>query len=205
MIRPDFGTIGSTVSACEAVVQYLKPYLEATGPGADRVIDRVQLVERHIGQFDKPEEIAYWMSNKDGGIRIAALRVPKMENQGSSLIGTIEFAAYVFCADMWGHAKDQRAEVIAGRLAKALMLKGGWVGTGSAKSPEAVSMQNLYAIKTDKKGVAIWAVTWRQDWPLDTPVDESTLDDFLRFNWRAEQGDGAPVCEADINLPGPTT
>ena len=49
MSRPDFGTIGSTVSACEAVVQYLKPYLEATGPGADRVIDRVQLVERHIG------------------------------------------------------------------------------------------------------------------------------------------------------------
>ena len=38
MSRPDFGTIGSTVSACEAVVQYLKPYLEATGPGADRVI-----------------------------------------------------------------------------------------------------------------------------------------------------------------------
>ena len=34
MSRPDFGTIGSTVSACEAVVEYLKPYLEATGPGA---------------------------------------------------------------------------------------------------------------------------------------------------------------------------
>ena len=204
MSRPDFGTIGSTVSACEAVVQYLKPYLEATGPGADLVIDRVQLVERHIGQFDKPEEIAYWMSNKDGGIRIAALRVPKMENQGSSLIGTIEFAAYVFCADMWGHAKDQRAEVIAGRLAKALMLKGNWTGTGAAKTPEAVSMQNLYAIKTDKKGVAIWAVTWRQDWPLDDPIDPTTLDDFLHFNWQAQQGDGAPVCEADITLPGPT-
>ena len=34
MSRPDFGTIGSTVSACEGVVQYLKPYLEAAGPGA---------------------------------------------------------------------------------------------------------------------------------------------------------------------------
>ncbi|MGY3943386.1 hypothetical protein [Aeromonas tecta] len=204
MSRPDFGTIGSTVSACEAVVQYLKPYLEATGPGADRLVDRVQLVERHIGQFDKAEELGRWMSDKDGGVRIAALRVPKMENQGNTLIGTIEFAAYVFCADMWAYAKDQRAEVIAGRLAKALMLKGNWTGTGAAKAPEAVSMQNLYTIKTDKKGLAIWAVTWRQDWPLDDPIDPATLDDFLHFNWQAKQGDGAPVCEADINLPGPT-
>jgi len=204
MSRPDFGTIGSTVSACEAVVQYLKPYLEATGPGADRVVDRVQVVERHIGQFDTAEEIGRWMGPKDGGIRIAAQRVTKMENQGSTLIGTIELAAFVFCADMWAYAKDQRAEVIAGRLAKALMLKGNWTGTGAAKAPEAVSMQNLYAIKTDKKGVAIWAVTWRQDWPLDDPIDPATLDDFLHFNWQAQLGDGAPVCEADINLPGPT-
>lgn len=204
MSRPDFGTIGSTVSACESVVQYLKPYLEATGPGADRVVDRVQVVERHIGQFDTAEEIGRWMGPKDGGIRIAAQRVTKVENQGSTLIGTIELAAFVFCADMWAYAKDQRAEVIAGRLAKALMLKGNWTGTGAAKAPEAVSMQNLYSIKTDKKGVAIWAVTWRQDWPLDDPIDTATLDDFLRFNWQAKQGDGAPVCEADINLPGPT-
>jgi len=203
MNRPDFGTIGSTVSACEGVVQYLKPYLEATGPGADRMIDRVQTVERHIGQFDKAEEIDRWMSNKDGGVRIAAVQVPKMENQGNTLVGTIEFAAYVFCADLYAYGKDQRAEVIAGRLAKALMLKGGWVGAGSAKAPEKVAMRNLYALKTDKKGVAIWSVTWLQDWPLDNPIDPDTLDDFLRFNWKAEQAYGAPELEAEINLPGP--
>jgi hypothetical protein len=204
MSRPDFGTIGSTVSACEGVVNYLKPYLEATGPGADRVIDRVQKVERHIGQFDKAEELGRWMSDKDGGVRIAVLRIPKMENQGNELVGTIEFAAYVFCADLWAYAKDQRAEVIAGRLAKALMIKGGWVGKGAKKAPESVQARNLYSIQTDKKGVAIWAVTWLQDWPLDDPIDPATLDDFLRFNWRAEQGDGAPVCEADITLPAAT-
>ncbi|WP_279477028.1 hypothetical protein [Aeromonas veronii] len=203
MSRPDFGTIGSTVSACEGVVNYLKPYLESTGPGADRLIDRVQTVERHIGRFNEPEEITRWMGNRDGGVRIAAMRVVSMRREGN-LIGTIEFSAFVFCADQFGYARDQRAEVIAGRLATALMLTGRWRGTGAYKAPESVRMDNLYTAGIDKHGLAIWSVTWRQDWPLDNPIDPATLDDFLRMNWRAEQGDGAPVCEADITVPGPT-
>lgn len=203
MSRPDFGTIGSTVSACEGVVNYLKPYLEATGPGADRVIDRVQTVERHIGRFNEADDIKRWMGNRDGGIRIAAMRVVSMRREGN-LIGTIEFSAFVFCADQLGYAKDQRAEVIAGRLATALMLTGCWRGTGASKAPEGVRMDNLYTTSIDKLGLAIWSVTWRQDWPLDNPIDPATLDDFLRFNWRAEQGNGAPVCEADITLPAAT-
>ena len=176
MSRPDFGTIGSTVSACEAVVQYLKPYLEATGPGANRKIDRVQTVERHIGRFNEADDIKRWMSGKEGGIRICAQRVVAMQNQGSRLIGTVEFVAFVFCAEQFAYAKDQRAEVIACRLAKALMLKGGWVGTGASSVPEAVRADNLYTTAIDKLGLAIWSVTWRQDWPLDDPIDEATLD-----------------------------
>ena len=190
MSRPDFGTIGSTVSACEAVVQYLKPYLEATGAGANRLIDRVQTVERHIGRFNEADDIKRWMSGKEGGIRICAQRVVAMQNQGSRLIGTVEFVAFV--------------EVITCRLAKALMLKGGWVDTGASSAPESVRADNLYTTAIDKLGLAIWSVTWRQDWPLDEPIDEATLDDFLRFNFKAELADGAPVCEATINLPGPT-
>lgn len=204
MSRPDFGTIGSTVSACEAVVEYLKPYLEATGPGADRKIDRVQTVERHIGRFNEVDDIKRWMSGKDGGVRICAQRVVNYYNEGNRLIGTVEFAAFVFCADLFAYAKDQRAEVIAGRLAKALMIKGGWLGTQAKKAPDGVRSDNLYTTAIDKIGLGIWGVTWRQDWPLDDPIDEATLDDFLRCNFKAELADGAPACEAMIELPGPT-
>ena len=93
----------------------------------------MQTVERHIGQFDKPDDVKRWLTNRDGGVRVAAMRIVAMRNEGSSLIGTTEFAAFVFTTDMWGYAKDQRVEVIAGRLAKALMLKGGWQGTGAYK------------------------------------------------------------------------
>ena len=109
------------------------------------------------------------MSGKEGGIRVCAQRVVAMQNQGSRLIGTIEFVAFVFCAEQFAYAKDQRAEVIACRLAKALMLKGGWVGTGASSVPEAVRADNLYTTAIDKLGLAIWSVTWRQDWPLDEP------------------------------------
>ena len=203
MNRPDFGTIGSTVAACEGVVEYLIPYLQADAVGGDKQVDRVQTVERHIGQFDKPDDVKRWLTNRDGGVRVAAMRVVAMRNEGSSLIGTIEFAAFVFTTGMWGYAKDQRAEVIAGRLAKALMHKGGWQGTGAYKSPDAVRADNLYSGEIDKLGLAIWSVTWRQDWPLDNPIDSATLDDFLRCHWQAELADGAPVLEADITLPAP--
>ena len=89
MSRPDFGTIGSTVAACEGVVKYLIPYLQADAVGGDKQVDRVQTVERHIGQFDKPEDVKRWLSNRDGGVRVAAdarrlrrARVPKPLRHG---------------------------------------------------------------------------------------------------------------------------
>ncbi|MGU5685204.1 hypothetical protein ACV1DN_13425 [Aeromonas allosaccharophila] len=202
-IRPEFETFGSTVSASEAIVQYLIPWVQADAVGGNRQIDRVTTVERHIGSFDKPEDIKRWMSRKNGGVRVAAMRIISMTNQGTQLVGTVEFAAFVFCSDEFAYAKDARAEVVASRVCKALMSKGGWTGTGAAKAPSMVRADNLYSVKIDELGVAIWSVTWQQDWPLDNPIDPDTLDDFLRFNWLAKQADGAPELEADIILPGP--
>ena len=44
MSRPDFGTIGSTVAACEGVVEYLIPYLQADAVGGDKQVDRVVMM-----------------------------------------------------------------------------------------------------------------------------------------------------------------
>lgn len=201
--RPDFHTVASTVAAAERIVATLRPYLQADASGGDRQIDRVAVIERHAGQFDKASEVKGWLSTRDGGIRIAALRISAMHNEGSRLIGTVRWAAYVFVTDQYGYARDQRAEVIAGRLCKALMLKSGWVDSGASSRPDAVQADNLYNGEIDKLGVAIWAVTWSQDWPLDEPIDMATLDDFLRCGVGLELADGAPIAEAEITLPGP--
>ncbi|HHY0486353.1 TPA: hypothetical protein ACVU4X_002987 [Vibrio parahaemolyticus] len=195
MSRPDFNTSGSTVWACEEIVNYLKPMLE----GGLQDIDKVQAVERHVGRFDKPADIKRWMSNRDGGIRIAALRVKSYETIGGRLIGNVDFAAYVFTAEQYGYQKDIRAEVITGRLVRSLM---GFDALPTAYSQVAdVRSDNLYSGNVDELGLAIWAVTWSQQWYLDEELNLGTLDDFLTFGMNGELEDGAPTIDGEVILP----
>ncbi|EGQ7799292.1 hypothetical protein I6Z03_002982 [Vibrio parahaemolyticus] len=195
MSRPDFNTSGSTVWACEEIVNYLKPYLE----GGQEDVDKVQAVERHIGRFDKPADIKRWLSNRDGGIRIAALRVTSYEKIGNRLVGNVDFAAYVFTAEQYGYQKDMRAEVITGRLVRSLMdFDALPTACSEAKN---VRSDNLYSGNVDELGLAIWSVTWSQQWYIDEELNLGTLDDFLTFGLKGELEDGAPTIDGEVSLP----
>ncbi len=195
MSRPDFTTSGSTVWAVNEIVQYLKPKLE----GGVREIEKIQTVERHIGRFDKADDIKRWMSNRDGGVRVAALRVQQYETVGNRLIGNVNFAAYVFTTDQFGYEKDLRAEVVAGKLVRELM-DGSALPTSYGRV-ENVRSDNLYSGEIDKLGIAIWSVTWSQQWYLDEEIDLSTLDDFITFGLKGEIADGAPTIDGEVKLP----
>ncbi|WP_092791034.1 hypothetical protein [Rheinheimera pacifica] len=195
MIRPDFVVTGSTVWACEQIVAYLKPELE----GSEQQIDRVQTVERHIGKFDTPADVKRWIANRDGGIRIAALRVPKYESIGNRIVGTVNFVAYVFTTDQFGYQKDSRAEVIAGKLAGFLLRRNALPSAYSRA--DAVRGDNLYSDKVDELGLAVWSVSWTQQWYLDVELDPATLDDFLRFGLKAQLAEGAPELEGVVDMP----
>lgn len=195
MSRPDFTTSGSTVWAVNEIVQYLKPKLE----GGVREIEKIQTVERHIGRFDKADDIKRWMSNRDGGVRVAALRVQQYETVGNRLIGNVNFAAYVFTADQFGYEKDLRAEVVVGKLVRELMDRSAL--PTSYGRVENVRSDNLYSGEIDKLGIAIWSVTWSQQWYLDEEIDLSTLDDFITFGLKGEIADGAPTIDGEVKLP----
>ncbi|MEZ8190686.1 MULTISPECIES: hypothetical protein [Vibrio] len=195
MSRPDFTTSGSTVWAVNEIVQYLKPKLE----GGVREIEKIQTVERHIGRFDKADDIKRWMSNRDGGVRIAALRVPQYETVGNRLIGNVNLVAYVFTTDQFGYEKDLRAEVVAGKLVRELVDRSA-LPTAYGRV-ENVRSDNLYSGEIDKLGIAIWSVTWSQQWYLDEEIDLSTLDDFITFGLKGEIADGAPTIDGEVKLP----
>ncbi|TCT70705.1 hypothetical protein [Vibrio crassostreae] len=195
MSRPDFTTSGSTVWAVNEIVQYLKPKLE----GGVREIEKIQTVERHIGRFDKADDIKRWMSNRDGGVRVAALRVQQYETVGNRLIGNVNFAAYVFTTDQFGYEKDLRSEVVAGKLVRELMDRSAL--PTSYGRVENVRSDNLYSGEIDKLGIAIWSVTWSQQWYLDEEIDLSTLDDFITFGLKGEIADGAPTIDGEVKLP----
>ena len=195
MSRPDFTTSGSTVWAVNEIVQYLKPKLE----GGVREIEKIQTVERHIGRFDKADDIKRWMSNRDGGVRIAALRVQQYETVGNRLIGNVNLVAYVFTTDQFGYEKDLRAEVVAGKLVRELVDRSAL--PTSYGRVENVRSDNLYSGEIDKLGIAIWSVTWSQQWYLDEEIDLSTLDDFITFGLKGEIADGAPTIDGEVQLP----
>ena len=192
-MRPDFVTTGSTVYAVNEIVSYLTPLL--TGNEDD--IDKVSEITRHVGRFDKPDEIKNWMSRKDGGIRIAALRVRNIEQLGGQMTGDVDLVAYVFCTEQFGYSRDQRAEVIAGRLAKLLLAN---KGVTANKKAESLNMDNLYSGDVDGLGLAIWSVSWTQNWVLDKPITAADLDDFVTFHASAEIADGAPTMDSTITL-----
>ncbi|MCF7502718.1 hypothetical protein [Vibrio sp. L3-7] len=195
MSRPDFTTSGSTVWAVNEIVQYLKPKLE----GGVREIEKIQTVERHVGRFDKADDIKRWMSNRDGGVRVAALRVQQYETVGNRLIGNVNLVAYVFTTDQFGYEKDLRAEVVAGKLVRELMDRSAL--PTSYGRVENVRSDNLYSGEIDKLGIAIWSVTWSQQWYLDEEIDLSTLDDFITFGLKGEIADGAPTIDGEVKLP----
>jgi hypothetical protein len=193
-MRPDFVTTGSTVYAVNEIVKYLTPLLT----GNENDIDKVSEITRHVGRFDKPDEIKNWMSRKDGGIRIAALRVRNIDQSAGQMTGDVDLVAYVFCTEQFGYSRDQRAEVIAGRLAKLLLANKG-VPTANKKA-ESLNMDNLYSGDVDGLGLAIWSVSWTQNWVLDNPLTADDLDDFVTMHATAEIAHGAPTMDSDITL-----
>lgn len=193
-MRPDFITTGSTVYATTEIVNYLKPLIT----GTPDQIDKVAVIERHVGRFDQPSEIKRWLSSKDSGIRIASMRVRNMEQIGGQMTGDVDFVAYVFCSEQYGYERDTRAEVIAGRLAKYMFANKG-IPTANKKA-QSVNMDNLYSGTIDEMGLAIWSVTWTQNWVLDKPMNAEDLDDFITLHSSEVIADGAPTMDSDITL-----
>ncbi|EEE2001879.1 hypothetical protein CI266_002177 [Salmonella enterica subsp. enterica serovar Kotte] len=195
--RPPLVTTGSTVSAAENIVAWLKTAIAGSGP------DQVSVVERHIGQFKTAAEVKTYLSDRDGSVRVAALRVRNITCLGG-VSGTVTWCAYVMTSDQWGYSRDTRAEIIVGKIARRIIEPGAVAGMKAQKAAGSVSADNIYTGELNDLGVTLWAVTWDQDFGLEDETDISGLDDFLQHyqTWPADN-ENAPTWEADVRLPGP--
>lgn len=80
-----------------------------------------------------------------------------------------------------------------------------WGLSDSVSEPVDCRADNLYSAAVDSKGLALWAVPWRQRFVLDAGEAAYGLDDFLRAHlaWDVVPGDGEPEPEDMVHLPGP--
>lgn len=194
--RPSLVTVGSTVSAAEKIVAWLQPILQGTRP------DQVPVVERHIGQFNTPDEVKRYLSGRDGSIRVAALRVRDIKYQAGGMVGLVTWAAYIMATDAWAYGRDIRAEVMVGMLTRRIAEPPSTRGMGAERRAEDISADNIYSGSLDNLGVTMWAVMWNQEFKLDDVVDISLLPDFLRLGMTATPRGGVPVMEGVINVRG---
>ncbi|ATA26586.1 hypothetical protein BIY26_08935 [Brenneria goodwinii] len=194
--RPSLVTLGSTISAAERIVAWLQPVLQGTAA------DQVPMVERHIGQFNTPDEVKRHLSDKNGCIRIAALRVRDIQHQAGGVVGTVTWCAYVMATDYWGYGRDLRAEVMVARLAKRIANPLAAKEIGAERKADTLSADNIYSGSLDNLGLTMWAVMWSQEFKLDEETDISELPDFLRLGMTATPRGGVPVIEAVIPVRG---
>ncbi|EJT5714838.1 hypothetical protein N3M30_001853 [Shigella sonnei] len=172
--RPELRTPGSTVAAAERIVAWLQTALQGDTP------DRADVVERHIGQFNSPEEVKRYLSGRTGCIRVAALRVRDINPRGG-LSGLVTWVAYIMATDSWGYSRDVRCEVLAGKVIKRLLSSDATGGMGAERMAADVRADNIYSVSLDGLGVTMWAVTWEQEFRLDEEIDLAALPDFLRL------------------------
>jgi hypothetical protein len=171
--RPSLLTTGSTVSAAENIVAWLKP--ELLNEPQQNKPDRVSVIERHIGQFSTPAEVKTYLSDRDGCIRLAALRVRNIRAQAGGTVGDITWAAYVMATDAWGYTRDTRCEVLVGKLVRRIVQRGAANGMKAERLATSVSADNIYSGGLNELGLTMWAVTWEQEFRLDDEIDLATL------------------------------
>lgn len=199
--RPSLLTTGSTVSAAENIVAWLKP--ELLNEPQQYMPDRVSVIERHIGQFSTPAEVKTYLTDRDGCIRLAALRVRNIRAQAGGTVGDITWAAYVMATDAWGYTRDTRCEVLVGKLVRRIVQRGAANGMKAERLATSVSADNIYSGGLNDLGLTMWAVTWEQEFRLDDEIDLATLPDFLRLGATLQVGDGTAPIEGVINVREP--
>ncbi|MEW8796934.1 hypothetical protein AB2523_25180 [Klebsiella michiganensis] len=199
--RPSLLTTGSTVSAAENIVAWLKP--ELLNEPQQNKPDRVSVIERHIGQFSTPAEVKTYLTDRDGCIRLAALRVRNIRAQAGGTTGDVTWAAYVMATDAWGYSRDTRCEVLVGKLVRRIVSRGATAAMRAERMAISVNAENIYSGGLNDLGLTMWAVTWEQEFRLDEEIDLAALPDFLRLGATLQVSEDAAPVKDIINVRGP--
>lgn len=173
----------------------------------DAVIDHLaaagfgDAVEPHPGRLSLPDLTTFVVRGR-AAVRVALLGVPTVTLGAVGPEYTLALAAYVMCLDRQGLPRDAAAMNLA--FAVAGHVTGNTWGRDDLDSPEQIRADNLYAGTVDKRGVAVWAVVWRQVW-TPYPITADSLDDLLRvvtdFDINTDT-DGEPVLVDTVELYG---
>lgn len=198
--KPTLDVNHSTIALAEVIAQRLR----LSFLGNAKTLDKVTSIERHKKRFDSVTDIKKEVTGT-GCIRITAVNVQSTRKEAGYTVANVKFVAFIMTNDQYGQNRDQRAELIAGKLGVKLTTPdfNQSIGPMAHKAIDSASWQNLTTNALDDIGVAMWAVEWSQACRMNVPLNLDLLDDFLTCGVLATQAKGAPELEAEITLNQP--
>lgn len=127
------------------------------------------------------------------------------EREGGAGTGTCEAQVAVFVACLGDSQTLRDAEALV--VAEAVFvqaIRNAW-DYSDAQAPARIRVDNLFSGKIDRHGLALWAVTWRQQVNVGYTDDYATsLDDFNRLHtdWDLAPRNGVVDTAQDVWLRG---
>ena len=161
--------------------------------GIDEQLD----VAAHPGLFDLKELQRYSLSA--AAVRVAAIRVPKVESRASTRI-TVKMGAYLVFGKDREYEADERALVIAPLVLHLVNAN----QDSDFDQPTDIDWVNLHSSRAGNRGVHLSAVTWNQQVDAAPEFDPASLADFLIFHSDlalAPGADGEPEATDKTELP----
>lgn len=154
--------------------------------------------EGHGGRFDA-RELQRW-AKKAPAVLVACLGFNGLSRNRTA---TMQFAAFVLVGSKPREPRDEAVLLLVSAVAN--LLDGNTWGLEMVESaPEQIRANNLYSAIVDKRGMALWGITWRQNVNLSN-FDPSTLDDFLTCHITSDLKsgeEGEPLAKDLVQLEG---
>jgi hypothetical protein len=140
----------------------INPYLEAvTTAIKTALVDACKDVESHPGRFTEAELKRISLSRR--AVRIAVEDI--LETQVSPMKRVsyrLLMAAFVICSDRDGPDRSESAIELVEKVISVLP-RNRWNSDDYKPVLEStISAQNLYSGEIEKRGIAMWAITWNQ-------------------------------------------
>lgn len=134
---------------------------QAIADGLRDAIGAVKSVEAHGGSYTGTEVLRW--SDQAPSIRVACLGVPSVDYTSGENVAQAQWGAFVLTKGQ-GNAPAQRRDAEALAIISAMInaMRSNTWGKVFRSPPEAITVRNEYRPELDKKGISLWAVTWRQ-------------------------------------------
>jgi len=158
-------------------------------------------VHVHAGRFDVEE--LQKISAKAPAVFLACMGLADADDSNhAGITGKTAWAAIVVTKDTPKAMRDEYALSLVNAL--LLHIPGNeWSLDATTGRPEKINGRNLYSAKTQKFGIALWGVTWQQNFSIGGLGDPATLHTFDIWHADHQLADGhEPAATDHYQYPG---